>query len=175
MELIDRIGLLCVIIDSGNEHKIVGRTMLQKIAYFCKYLGWNVGHYQLHYYGPFSYDLTDTIKTAENAELIIQGIGSPHTFELTDEGRDVMKKFIENFRDSKKVKKIRKLVSSLSDWKKGEIELAATIDFVKRNSSDLKKNELLEKVGRIKENFEPSDIKNAHEKWASCVHIKHPD
>ncbi|MCY4490141.1 MAG: hypothetical protein OXC46_01595, partial [Thaumarchaeota archaeon] len=147
---------------------------LQKIAYFCKYLGWNVGYYQLDYYGPFSGDLTDTIKTAENIGLIKQGDSPLHTFELTDEGRDFMKKFIENFCDSKKVKNIRKLVSSLSNWGKGEIEIATTIDFVKRNSPDLKKNDLLDKVGRIRENFKPSDIKNAHEKWASCVHIKHP-
>ncbi len=165
VELVDRVGLLCVIIDGGNDHKIVGRTMLQKITYFCRYLGWDVGHYRLHYYGPFSFELTDTIKTAQHAGLITEGDDTPHTFELTKTGRDTMKQFTKNICDSDKLKNTCNLIAKLSTWEKTEIELAATIDFVSGNTPDLKKDDLLDKVGKIKENFSARDIQNAYRMW----------
>ena len=165
MMLVDRVGLLCMIINGGKGHKIVGRTMLQKMTYFCRYLGWDVGHYQLHYYGPFSFELTDTIKTAESVELIKQSGDAPHTFELTDKGQDVMNQFTKNVCDPKKVTNTCALIEYLSDWGKKEIELATTIDFVHSDIPDIKKNDLIDKVHVIKENFKISEIQKAYDKW----------
>lgn len=165
MELVDRVGLLCMIINGGRDHKVVGRTMLQKMTYFCRYLGWDVGHYQLHYYGPFSFELTDTIRTAESVGLIKQGDDVPHTFELTDKGRGIVDQFTENVCDSKKVKDTNDLIVRLSDWKTKEIELATTIDFVYANISDIGKSRLIDKVHQIKSNFKINEIEKAYDKW----------
>ncbi len=165
MAIIDDVGLLCLIIDGGKNHQIAGRTKLQKIAYFCQYLDWDINGYQLHYYGPFSFALADTAKTAESVGLVEQSSNTPHTFSLTDKGINLIEKFEKDVCDPAKVKKTRNLVTNLSNWNKEELELAATIDFVKRNSPDIKDADLLDKVHAIKENFSTDSIKNARKKW----------
>ena len=165
MGMLDRVGLLCMIVDGGNNHEIIGRTMLQKIAYFCKYLEWDVGYYQLHYYGPFSFQLTNTIQIAENIKLIEQGNETPHLFRLTDKGKRTVDKFTENICDPIKVKNTRTLISQLSKWEKKEIELVATIDFVNTNTPHIKKEELIGKVHIIKSNFRRTQVQKAHDKW----------
>ena len=165
MDLVYRVGLLCMIIDGSKDHRVVGRLRLQKTAYFCKCLGWNVGHYQLHYYGPFSFELTDTIQTAESVELIEQGSTVPHTFELTDKGQHVMNKFTKNVCNSTKVKDTRRLITYLSKLGTKEIELVTTMDYVNANTSNIKKYDLVEKVHKIKGNFTFKQIKKAYDKW----------
>ena len=165
MDLVYRVGLLCMIIDGGKDHQVTGRIRLQKITYFCKYLGWNVGHYQLHYYGPFSFELTDTIQTAESVKLIKQKNTVQCTFELTDKGQQVMNRFTENVCDTTKVENTRRLITHLSSWSTKEIELVTTIDFVDANTPNIKKNDLIDKVHKIKDNFTSIQIKKAYDKW----------
>ncbi len=165
MAITDDVGLLCLIIHGGRDHQIAGRTKLQKIAYFCQYLDWDIGDYRLHYYGPFSFALTDTAKTAESAGLVEQSSNTPHTFSLTKEGIKFLEKFEKDVCDHAKVKSTQNLVMSLADWSKEDLELAATIDFVERNSPDIEKNDLLDKVHKIKGNFSTDSIKNAHRNW----------
>jgi len=165
MAIIDDAGLLCLIVDSGADHRIEGRTRLQKIAYFCQYLDWDIGDYRLHYYGPFSFALTDTAKTAESAGLVEQSGDAPHTFSLTEEGSKFLQKFEEDVCDPGKVADTRSLVTRLSRWSKEELELAATIDFVDRNGPAIRKDDLLDKVGKIKGNFSTDSVRSAHRKW----------
>ncbi len=166
MALIDDMGLLCVSIDSGDGNKITGRTKLQKTIYFCRYLGWDINDYRLHYYGPFSPTLTSVTEMAESTGLVKQGeVGPPYTFTLTDKGRDLMKKFTKDICNPEKVRKTRDLVKYLSGWSREELEVVATIDYVHSNSPDMDMGELLDKVYTIKPNFSPNDIKNAYDKW----------
>ena len=166
MEILDRVGLLCMIVHGGSDCKVRGRTVLQKIGYFCRYLDWDVGRYRLHYYGPFSFELTSTIQTAESAGLVRQGDDAPHTFELTEEGRRVMRQFAENVCDRAKAANTRSLVQYLSDWTKRDLELAATLDYVHVNTAGINEKDLIEKVHIIKTAFSKHDIKSAHKKWA---------
>ena len=167
MEVLDRIGLLCMIIDGSKNHQVVGRTILQKVAYFCKYLGWDVGHYQLHYYGPFSFQLTNTIQMAESNKLVKQSNEPPQLFKLTDKGQDVVNQFTEKVCSPEKVNKTRSLVAHLSDWKTKDIEIAATIDFVHNNGT--KKEDLVTKVHEIKSNFDRAQIQKAYKKWSHLM------
>lgn len=164
MTVIDDVGLLCLAVDSSANSKIVGRTRLQKTIYFCKYLGWDVSDYKLHYYGPFSFGLADTVKTAESSEFVNQGTASPYIFSLTEGGKAFLKKFVTQVCDSSKAGNTRSLVQSLSDWTKKELELAATLDFVKKSNPEITNPNLITKVGDIKNNFSKKDIVNAYEK-----------
>jgi len=133
LAIVDDVGFLCLTIDSGEDHEIVGRTKLQKIVYFCQYLGWDIDDYMLHYYGPFSFGLVSTIKNAENAELINQGDAPPYTFSLTNPGIEFLERFETNVCDPDKVEHTRSLVEYLSDWDKDELEIAATYFCKKEN------------------------------------------
>ncbi len=157
-------GLLCMSIDSGNDHRITGRTRLQKTIYFCKYLGWGINDYRLHYYGPFSPTLTNITEMAESNGLVVQ-TEAPHVFTLTEKGEDLMRKFMENICDLERAKRTQKLVKYLSGWSSKELEVAATIDYVNANSSDMDTDGLLDKVHRIKPNFSQDHIRKAYDKW----------
>lgn len=165
MAIVDDVGLLCLIIDGSDGHEVAGRTKLQKIAYFCRHLGWDMRDYKLHYYGPFSFALADTVATAESVGLIRQSDGVPHMFSLTGEGGSLVRRFKEGAGDAGRVEATQDLVRRLSGWDTQDLVLAATIDFVQKNEQDLKEAELLDKVGRIKENFSPAQILDAHGKW----------
>ncbi len=169
MAIIDDVGLLCLMIDGNANKEIIGRTRLQKIGYFCRYLDWNIRDYRLHYYGPFSLALADTVETAESIKLISQSADTPHRLRLTGKGEDLVRKFEDNVCDPTKVKKTRDLVKLLSGWEIKELELAATIDFVGRNERDLAKAKLLDKVGMIKKNFSPKQIQDAYKKWKEIM------
>ena len=164
MTVIDDVGLLCLAIHSGNDHEIIGRTKLQKMIYFCQYLGWDVSDYKLHYYGPFSFGLVDTIKTAESSEFIDQGNAQPYTFSLTDDGNAFLEKFETRVCDTDKVADTREFIQYLSDWTKEELELAATLDFVSQSNPNITPANLITKVGIIKENFDQEDIADAYHK-----------
>ncbi len=165
--LVNDLGLACLAIDSGDQHIISGRTKLQKMIYFSKYLGWDIGKYQLHYYGPFSFGLADTIQVAKNSDLIDEKSPArgPYNYSLKESGKEFLETFLKEICDKKKVKTTKKLFNYLSNWSKEDLELTATIDFIYKNDPQLGKPALLEKVGLVKENFSSESIKTAHSKW----------
>lgn len=163
--LIDNVGLLCMIVNGGQSNKIVGRTKLQKISYFCRYLGWDVEDYRLHYYGPFSSKLASVLNEAKSANLITESGGMPYEYEISNNGQVFLAKFIDKVCNHEKVSNTQTLIKELSGWSKDNLELAATIDFVYRNNPKLSKIKLLDKVAEIKENFSRHSIENAYEHW----------
>src|SRR5438132_7239047 len=132
--LVESMGLLCLAIEERRGHE-VGRTKLQKMIYFAdRYLGWDVGDYKLHYYGPYSQNVASTLQTTigELVDEKVPVIG-PYRYELRPEGTDFLKEFVDNVCDDKKTKQTRELFSELSQWSKDELELAATLDYVSKN------------------------------------------
>lgn len=165
MAVVNDLGLLCLVVDSREDKKIEGRTKLQKIVYFCQYLDWEINDYRLHYYGPFSFGLANTIKMADDSNFISQTRGHRHTFSITKDGSKFLDAFESKVCNKDKVKKTRMLVSSISNWSREELELAATIDYVYKSNAGITKADLLGKVKTIKSNFSRLNIENAHGKW----------
>ena len=97
--------------------------------------------------------------------MIKQGNETPHLFRLTDKGKRTVDKFTENICDPIRVKNTCALIAQLSKLEEKEIELAATIDFVNTNTPHIKKEELIDKVHRIKNNFRRTQVQKAHDKW----------
>ena len=166
--MVNNVGLLCLIIDSGEGSVVSGRVRLQKAAYFCQYLGWPLRDYRLHYYGPYSQTLAETVVDAESAGLIRQSGRDPRRFSLTDAGREVLNLFIDKVCDRDKVDRTRRLARSLSVWPRTDLELAATIDYVASGSS-LSKDDLLDKVRSIKPAHRKDSIAGAHAAWKKLV------
>ena len=166
--LINNIGLLCLIIDSSGDKVVSGRVRLQKTAYFCQYLGWPLRDYRLHYYGPYSQTLAETVASAESAGLVSQSAGEPHEFRLTDGGREVLALIVDEVCDRGKVDKTRRLARRLSDWPPGRLELAATIDYV-ASGSRMSRDDLLDKVRAIKPAHRRPRIAEAYAEWKRLV------
>lgn len=166
--LVESMGLLCLAIQEGREND-VGRTKLQKMIYFAdRYLGWDVGDYRLHYYGPFSQNVASTIQTVRG-ELIneTEPEFGPYQYKLTEEGSVFLEDFVDTVCDEQKTAKTRNLFSELSQWSKDELELAATLDYVNKNTPGITKENLIAKVGIIKENFTRDAIEHAYELWST--------
>ena len=166
--MVNNVGLLCLIIDSGEGSVVSGRVRLQKAAYFCQYLGWSIRDYRLHYYGPYSQTLAETVVDAESAGLIRQSEGDPRRFSLTDAGKEVLDLFIDKVCDKDKVDRTRRLARLLSVWPRTDLELAATIDYV-ANGSRLSKGDLLDKVRSIKPAHRKDSIARAYAAWKKLV------
>ena len=166
--MVNNVGLLCLIIDSGEGSVVSGRVRLQKAAYFCQYLGWPLRDYRLHYYGPYSQALAETVVDAESAGLIRQSEGYPRRFSLTDAGREVLNLFVDKVCDKDKVDRTRRLARLLSAWPRADLELAATIDYV-ANGSRLSKGDLLDKVRSIKPAHRKDSIAGAYAAWKKLV------
>lgn len=164
MAILYDMALLCLVIGSGDGRQIEGRTRLQKIVYFCQDLGWDIGDYRLHYYGPFSHGLASIIRDTESAGLITQTEKTEHTFELTEKGAEFLETFESNVKDGR-VEPTKKLVSRIFKWSQKELELAATIDYVRGNNPDMEEDRLLDKVDSIKENYSREEIDAACGKW----------
>ena len=167
-DAVQNIGLLCLIIDSGEGSVVSGRVRLQKAAYFCQYLGWSLRDYRLHYYGPYSQTLAETVVNAESAGLIKQSGGEPRRFSLTDAGREVLELFVEKVCDRGRADKTQRLAGLLSGWPRTGLELAATIDYV-ANGSRLAKGDLLDKVHSIKPVHSRDSIEKAYGEWKRLV------
>ena len=164
--LLDSLGLLCLAVQEGQDK--VGRTKLQKMLYFAdRYFGWDVGRYRLHYYGPFSQNLSLTLKTARE-DLVKESKPEfgPYQYELTEQGDKLIQDFEDNLRDETKINKARELFRELSKWSKENLELASTLDYVNNNIPGIQKDDLIHKVSTIKENYTLESIKDAYELWS---------
>ena len=164
--MVTNIGLLCLIIDGSGDKVVSGRIRLQKTAYFCQYLGWPLRDYRLHYYGPYSQTLAETVASAESAGLVSRSGGEPREFRLTDGGREVLALFVDKVCDRARVDKTRRLARRLSDWPPGRLELAATIDYV-ASGSRMSRDDLLDKVRAIKPAHRKPRLAEAYAEWAT--------
>ncbi len=166
--MVNNVGLLCLIIDGSDGKAARGRVRLQRVAYFCQYLGWSLRDYRLHHYQPFSQTLADTVADAESGGVIIGDSDEPRVLHLTDYGKEITGLFVENVCDRDKVDKTRRLAQRLSCWSSEDLELAATIDYV-ANGSRMTKSALLDKVCAIRPAHTRDKIEQVHSKWKRLV------
>lgn len=115
-----------------NGGRLVGKTRLQKSAYFLESLGLGFDlYFEYHHYGPYSEDLAALVdydralglldtqfnRTADGTEYAI----------FTDTGRDL------HVSDSAVDERRRQVLRILAQYSSIELELAATADFLAKN------------------------------------------
>lgn len=165
--LVDNLGVICLAIDSTEKNALLDRTKLQKMIYFSKYLNWDVDPYRLHFYGPYSNEVADSLNIATDNDIVNEtdpNLGS-NEYVLTETGDDFLERFLTDICNTEKATKTRKLFNSLAKHTKDELELVATIDFVSNNTPKLSRIQLVEKVSMIKDNFSIHAIQSAYKIW----------
>ena len=166
--LLEGMGLLCLAIKNGRKND-VGRTKLQKMIYFAdRYLGWNVEDYRLHYYGPYSRNISLTLKTVRRA-LVKETVPDhgPYKYSVTERGEQFLADFAKNACDEGQIRRTAELFDELSQWSREQLEIAATIDYVQRRNPGLSRDDLLERVRAIKDNYPPVRINDACARWSA--------
>lgn len=112
-----------------NGGQLIGKTRLQKSAYFLESKGVGLGFdFSYHHYGPYSEELSNSMDDAHALGLIdldwkYSQAGTRYAiFRSSDSNPDEPQDF-----------KRRKILDILSQYSAVELELAATTDFLSRN------------------------------------------
>ena len=105
MPKLDTDDLVLAVVDASDGHRIQGRTVLQKLAYFVSEIMAVDAGYRPHYYGPYSEVIAATTEGQvsralldENIE-VFDGLGfaghdfprKRYTYELTERGKAALK------------------------------------------------------------------------------------
>jgi uncharacterized protein YwgA len=165
--LFDLLGVTCMAINESKDQIMLGRTKFQKTVYFSRYLGWDIDPYSLHYYGPYSREVADSLHFAMRRKFVKEDNSeSIAKYTLTEEGHKFLKEFKNEISTSQTLNKYtEKLFSELTKYTKPQLEIASTIDFVHVNSPKLPKKELIDKVADIKDNYTKKDIMDGYNVW----------
>jgi uncharacterized protein YwgA len=160
-------------INESKDQIMPGRTKFQKTVYFSRYLGWDIDPYSLHYYGPYSREVADSLHFAVRRKFVKEDNSkSIAKYTLTEEGRKFLKKFKSELSTNRTLNKpTEKLFSELTQYTKSQLEIAATIDFVCMNNPKLSNEELIDKVSRIKDNYTEDDIMDAYNVWCNIKKV----
>ena len=142
----------------------VRKIRLQKLVYFLQEaLGVPTKfQFRMHHYGPYADSLetnTARLKLAGyvNVEPDLQGYGFHIT--PTDEPQEEWRQLIQPYKE-----RIDEVINALGDLQIRELELAATIHYVKRLRPNLPNHELLGMVRALKPKFEEDYVSQVRAK-----------
>ena len=123
---------------AANNNSIGGRTVIQKLVYFCtkKIDNLNVPPYVPHYYGPFSPGLREALEKMVAYSFLYEAsiLGNAHEgykYGLTDDGREIAKKAQEENRNCfEAVGEIVKTCKEFCELKTHPLSYAAKIHYL---------------------------------------------
>jgi uncharacterized protein YwgA len=156
------INILC----SLKEMKIrPGKKQFQKLVYLienvaCVDLGFT---YNIHYYGPYSTELDDTLtKLGGDGLFHYDYSGLSHLINIDDLGKD--DDFVEYDLQNDEIEAIGKVLEKFGHKSPSELELITTTHFVKSNLTSKDEESVLRGVKKIKGNkYSDAQIKGAME------------
>jgi uncharacterized protein YwgA len=136
--------LILIFAASTDCNRVIGRTSIQKLAYFVVNVLGIDNDYIHYYYGPFSPLLTNVLRhlvslnwVSENYSLTENHRGI-YTYTLTESGKQYSEGLINNYKES--FDKIKKIVDNVKEIKGDMIETlscAAKIYYIKFKEKNL--------------------------------------
>lgn len=154
------IGLLKLLEQSGGE--IDTRIRIQKEAYLLAIAGakeFRQESFTYHHYGPFSRELSDTIRTAVSLVLIEEVKESfsetvaRHRYRLLQSGREALKSYEAIISSSARV--YEQLVPFLASQHWRTLELAATVKFLEQTERGSSRDQVIQMAITLKPETKP--------------------
>ena len=153
---------LAILHDVTSRLGDVGKVQLQKIAYFLQE-AFGVPTkfpFKMHHYGPYAEVLETNMAWLKLAGYVdvqpdVQGYGFHIT--ATDEPPEEWWNLVQPYKDS-----IDRVMEHFGQRRTPELELAATIHYMKRLQPEIATTELLKRVRALKPKFDKSDVSNMH-------------
>ena len=140
--------------------KKVGKTYIQKTVYILQnWLDWDSDYkFKLHYYGPYSSQLSDDLDILNELDLIeIVFNGNSYDIVITKEGLQFLDEHLEEYMLDKT--KIERAISLIGKGNVRNMELIGTVlYFAKLSSNDL---EIIHLVNTVKPHFPNTTIKES--------------
>jgi len=138
-----------------------GKTSIQKTVYFLQEgLGVPLGYrFRMHYYGPYSEVLDSNLSLASGMGVVtVESDTQGDGYHVTP-GPSSGAKLEPPMRQEKTDETIR----SLGQLETSQLELLATMHFVRRLNSQLSENEVIRTVRRLKPKFSQDKVESAYQ------------
>ncbi|MDQ1279564.1 MAG: uncharacterized protein QG670_826 [Thermoproteota archaeon] len=161
--LLGRKALILLVLQTAKS--LTGRTKLQKILYLSNMCASNViPDYKYYNYGPYSEMVSMEIENMRNNGWLeersskTQNDNVAYTYWLSRNGNEITNSLASKF-DEKTVKNTIELVESLNSLSTDELEIMATLVFLREENKTLPDNELAREVSRLKPRFTEKQAK----------------
>jgi uncharacterized protein YwgA len=146
-----------------------GKKQFQKIIYLVENVGYvKLGYsYIIHYYGPYSAALDDTLAELEGECLFHYEYQGLSHLICADDLCDIAKPDLND----KEIDMIEKIIETFKDKSPSELELLTTSHFIRsklKNAND-EENRVIEGVKKIKgSKYSDEEIRNALKELNAC-------
>lgn len=163
---VTQLALISTII--AEARPLGGRTKLQKIGYLVNESGWHVfNDYRYHYYGPYSETLSNQMALLVKNDWIREeeietGKGTQfYVYNVQKKGQGRLASLISRAesQDPHVVQKTRGLVRHLAGFKSDDLEIMATLVFIRKDEGINNDEKLVSRVCELKERFSRDQIR----------------
>jgi len=164
---ISRMALISAILIKSQG--IAGRTKMQKIAYLSNISGWNVfTDFEYHYYGPYSETLSSELaslvdnKWVRERQETTEQNNSLYIYSLNLSNITRLNALINRARiqDEPLVEKTLGLIGQLNVLSSDDLEIMATLVFIRRSEGIDNNDELVKRVAKLKDRFDEDRIRS---------------
>lgn len=165
-----RLTDLILIIVSHNSGKFIGRTLLQKALFFLNELAHLDISFKPHYYGPYSSDVAVALENLVGIGFLneieerfasdwnVWGEVRRYTFELTSDGKEILKK-IKKSPDYKKIKDLLDKLGNFSESRDyDKLSKAAKIYHIVKSKEKITKTGIEEEASKLGWQLTPNEI-----------------
>lgn len=158
-----RSALILVAIRSVKH--LQGRVKVQKILYLADLCGWDaISDYRYYNLGPYSDTVTSELENfkrngwVEENPFTTRDRNLAYSCLLTKRGQKVADSLAAGLDNPALVKRTMSLVRTLHMFSSDDLEIMATLVFLRRNESSLSDDELIDRVVELKPRFGRNQI-----------------
>lgn len=138
--------------------KQIGKTLIQKLMYFCeKDLREDFG-YTMYYYGPYSSEVTEFLNLAEATGILEIGWEPSKGYSITAKENDSVKLVKVKVTDAEK-EVIENVVKKYGEFSALELSVIATAEFLKENYSIVDIDNLAKTILSVKRKLDYDWVK----------------
>jgi uncharacterized protein YwgA len=137
-----------------------GRTKVQKILYLANLCGWNtIDDYRYYNFGPYSDTVASELENfgknswVEERPFETRDSRLSYAYHLTPQGRKVADSLAAKVDDPSLIKRTMSLVKSLHNFSSDDLEIMATLVFMRRIEAKISDDELVDIVRELKPKF----------------------
>jgi uncharacterized protein YwgA len=160
-------ALVALVLSATNDG-INGRKKLQKIVYLANNSGWDViNDFRFHLYGPYSEHLLTEIQNLQRLNVVqVQAVryygDNPfYLHRITEEGRTLLEGLETQLHDQSVIARTINLVRELNEYTADQLELMASLYYLKHEYPALNDDELIEELATLKQQFSEDQIREA--------------
>jgi len=163
-----RLALISLALQSAGH--IVGRTKLQKILYLANLCGWNAAEFKYDNFGPYSETLAKELENMRENGWIEESVESTskdriiYNYSLSKKHSQRAISLVgklDEMGEGKLLKKTEGLVKFLNDFDSDNLEIMATLIFLRKQNPSMSIEDTMKVTKELKPRFSDGQISEA--------------